>query len=103
MRNLLQTIWENKKQIMEGLLNNIVKQDSVEIIAKARWGICQDCESVDIDGSECAIPGTQPCCKECGCSLSLKLRSLSSDCPKGYWSSVLTIEEENKLMNLSSK
>jgi hypothetical protein len=47
------------------------------------------------------IPGTQPCCNEklggCGCSLSLKTRALSSDCPKGYWKAELTQEEEDQL------
>lgn len=27
------------------------------------------------------VKGTQPCCGECGCSLSLKLRSMDSECP----------------------
>jgi len=47
------------------------------------------------------VPGTQPCCNEklggCGCSLSLKIRALSSECPKGYWKAELTQEEEDQL------
>jgi hypothetical protein len=27
------------------------------------------------------MPGTQPCCSDCGCSLGLKLRSPDSSCP----------------------
>jgi hypothetical protein len=33
----------------------------------------------------------------CGCSLSLKTRALSSECPLGYWKAVLSEEEEDKL------
>ena len=40
------------------------------------------------------MPGTQPCCGECGCSLALKTRSLSSECAEGHWTSVLTDEED---------
>ena len=50
-------------------------------------------------------PGTQPCCGECGCSLALKTRALSSDCPLGKVESpVMDEETEEKLMtNLTSK
>ena len=47
------------------------------------------------------VPGTQPCCNQnlggCGCSLGMKTRSLSSDCPKGYWKAELSEDEENQL------
>ena len=36
---------------------------------------------MDKTGSNCALPGTQPCCSKCGCSLGLKLRALDSTCP----------------------
>jgi hypothetical protein len=42
------------------------------------------------------VPGTQPCCSKCGCSLSLKLRSLSSECPVGKWDAYFTEEQEVK-------
>lgn len=47
------------------------------------------------------VGGTAPCCNEkkggCGCSLSLKTRALSSECPLGKWKAELTEEEEDKL------
>jgi len=43
------------------------------------------------------MPGTQPCCGECGCSMGFKLRSLSSSCPIDKWEAVLTEEEEDEL------
>lgn len=36
---------------------------------------------MDKQGVSCVVGGTQPCCAICGCSLSLKLRSLDSICP----------------------
>lgn len=43
--------------------------------------ICNLCPLLDAKGDKCGVPGTQPCCSECGCSLALKLRSLESSCP----------------------
>ena len=41
--------------------------------------------------------GTQPCCADCGCSLGLKLRVLSSECPKKKWRAVMSKKQEDKL------
>ena len=38
------------------------------------------CPELDIEGGNCYIPGTAPCCSKCGCELATKLRSLSSGC-----------------------
>ncbi len=40
---------------------------------------------MDRVGSKCALPGTQPCCSECGCSLGFKLRAMDAYCthPEG--------------------
>ena len=91
-------IWKNRGLIMEGIKNNMFKTAHVENIAFFRNEICKNCEFVDIVGSKCALPGTQPCCSECGCSLKLKTRSLASDCPKGFWKAELTEEEEKALL-----
>lgn len=77
--------------------------------------ICRGCRLYDQSGSGCSVPGTSPCCNEnmsemvgdkeikgCGCSLSLKGRSLASECPLGKWKAVLTLKEEeilNKQLN----
>lgn len=64
--------------------------------------ICQACPLIDLKGDKCMVPGTAPCCSECGCKLSFKTRSLSSECPhpEGMkWEAVLTTEEEDKLYN----
>lgn len=86
---------------MEGITNSIFKKEDVEAIAEQRLTICKSCKLYDDKGVGCTVPITQPCCNEnlggCGCSLSLKTRALSSDCPKGKWKAELTEEEEDLL------
>lgn len=47
--------------------------------------ICNLCPLIDHTGAKCAIPGTQPCCSDCGCSLGFKLRAMDARCthPEG--------------------
>lgn len=59
--------------------------------------ICQGCPNKDDSGQYCYMPGTQPCCNVCGCSLELLLRSLSSECEAGKWKAILTEEQEDEL------
>ena len=77
-------IWKNRKVILEG----------IKAIAADRLSVCKKCDLFDATGDSCVMPGTQPCCGECGCSLALKTRSLSSECAEGHWTSVLTDEED---------
>jgi hypothetical protein len=103
MGNLIR-IWKERNKIAEGVKNNIFKTKHVEDIAFFRNEICRSCEFIDTTGAKCAVPGTQPCCGECGCSLKLKTRSLSSDCPRGFWKAELTEQEEaivNQQLKLS--
>jgi len=92
-------IWKNKKSIIEGILNNTFKKEHIEIIAKERFDICKQCTKRDDFGSTCMVKGTQPCCAECGCSLKLKTRSLSSSCPLDKWKALVTEEEESVIEN----
>jgi hypothetical protein len=103
MENLIK-IWKSRNQIAEGVKNNIFKTKHVEDIAFFRNEICKVCEFIDTTGAKCAVPGTQLCCGECGCSLKLKTRSLSSDCPRGFWKAELTEQEEaivNQQLNIT--
>lgn len=98
---MLIEIFKNRKQIWEGLKNNIFKQEHVEAVYGQRLEVCKGCESYDIKGSGCAVTGTQPCCNKdsggCGCSLSVKLRSLSTNCPKEKWLAVTDEQEEGMI------
>lgn len=86
-----------KWKILAGIWNKIRNNAYVETVYTERRNICEQCPSIDYEGSSCVVSGTQPCCKECGCSLSIKLRSLSTECPLGKWKAVMTEEEEDKL------
>jgi len=77
----LMIIWKNKGLILEGVINRIFKRDPIEIIAKKRLAICKKCPLYDTIGTKCITPGTHPCCEQCGCTISFKVRSLSSSCP----------------------
>jgi hypothetical protein len=97
MKNTLKLIWENRKQIVEGITNTIIRDETIEEISRLRYSICDECTS---KGKNCAVKGTSPCCNECGCSLTFKTRSLSSDCPLGKWEALTSVEEEDKLDSL---
>jgi hypothetical protein len=90
-------IWKNRNQIMEGIKNSVIRNEFVEFVFNQRFDICKVCDDLDTVGKSCAVAGTHPCCKECGCSLGYKLRALSSSCPKNKWESVVTVEDEEKL------
>lgn len=92
-------IWKEKGKILEGVKNSMFKQAHIEEIAKTRMNICDECPLIDREGTKCYMVGTQPCCGDCGCKLSFKTRSLSSDCPQGKWDAVTTEEEEHAIIN----
>jgi hypothetical protein len=97
MKNTLKLIWQNRKQILEGITNTVIRDETIEEIARLRYSVCDECSS---KGKDCAMPGTAPCCNECGCSLSFKTRSLASSCPLGKWEAITSVEEEDELDNL---
>ena len=99
MESLLKRVWHNKKQILEGIKNSVFKEENIENIAAERMQVCNSCPLIDREGSKCAIPGTAPCCGACGCKLSFKVRSLSSECAhpdKPRWNAVLSEADEDK-------
>ena len=98
---MLKEIWKNRKQIAEGIKNSIIRDQFVEEVAEDRMSICLNCPNIDKEGSNCLVPKTQPCCSLCGCSLSLKTRSLSSECPDDHWPALLTEEQEDELDGLA--
>ena len=99
---MLNKIWRNREAILEGVKNSVFKNEHVEEIAAERKAICDTCPDLDKEGSSCLVPGTQPCCGQCGCSLQLKLRSLSSACgneEEPRWHALLSQEDEDALTN----
>jgi hypothetical protein len=94
MANKLIAIWKERRKIFEGMKNALIYDEFVEKTAEERLSICNTCEH---KGTECAVPGTAPCCNLCGCSLKFKTRSLSSDCPSKKWIALLTEKQEDEL------
>lgn len=100
--NKITQIWRARKQILEGLGNNIKKKEFVEEVYQYRKKICESC--VHNDG-QCMVPGTGPCCGACGCSLKIKLRSMSAVCgldtinETPLWFPVLTPSQEDEHLN----
>ena len=101
MKNLNKYLdaFKSSSQILEGIKNRIFKQEHIEAEAAYRYAICKTCKLIDNEGGSCLAPGTQPCCSDCGCSLALKTRSMSSSCPKGKWTAVMNEETEDKLID----
>jgi hypothetical protein len=100
MKVTLKEILKNRKQILEGITNSIIKNEFVEEVSKLRIEICNACDEKDVVGNECVLPGSQPCCTLCGCSLSFKTRSLSTSCPAKKWGSIVSEKKENQLDKL---
>lgn len=99
MLKKIKKIWTNKWEILEGYFNYHFRKKAYKRIAKRRYDICKQCPLFDVKGEKCEVPGTQPCCGSCGCSLDYKVYCLSCECPEGYWHAVMTQEEEDALNN----
>jgi len=97
MLQKIRKIWKSKWLILEGVFNYYFTRKKIERIASYRSDICTTCPLIDLVGTKCEIPGTQPCCGDCGCSLKYKTRSMSSECPQGRWFAVMTEEEEDEI------
>lgn len=80
--------WKNRKAIFQGFWNYIFRKQYIEKISKERMEVCNSCDQLDTKGDNCLWEGTQPCCSECGCSLDIKTRSLSAECPLKHWKAV---------------
>lgn len=92
-------IWKNKGKILEGIKNRIFTTEDIKHIALKRYAKCIDCKHIDEKGKSCVMPGTQPCCKLCGCCLKIKIYSMSSECPapEKHWEAMMSEEEEDLL------
>lgn len=88
----------NMDKIYEGIRNNVFRKDHIEAVASVRWQTCKVCEMLDETGKDCAVPGTQPCCSDCGCAIGNKIRCLSCSCPLDKWKEVMTEEAEELLL-----
>lgn len=74
----------NFKQIAEGWKNVVIKDEAIELVAKARLEICRSCEK---HSSKNNTKRPDEHCTECGCPLISKTRCLSCKCPLEKWMS----------------
>ena len=95
--NNLINAFGNLDKIYEGIKNKVFVKEDVEQIASIRWDICTNCNLFDTKGTYCVVPGSQPCCADCGYILNLKVRSMSASCPKGKWAAFMDKEMEKTL------
>jgi len=82
--NLLKAI-NRSKQIISGIYRSFFPDIKIELVAAKRLLICNKCVMFDEKGTECFVPGTQPCCGECGCKLQWKIRCMDCECGLGLW------------------
>ena len=80
----LNNIWQNRKLILEGIGNTLVKRKIIEEIAKERKEICLSCPNLNQGCNK--ISGD--CCGVCGCMIDFKTRSMKSSCPQSKWAAV---------------
>jgi hypothetical protein len=73
------------KQILQGWWYRWFPNPEIEKIAAERMRICANCPFIDFTGKHCAVPKTEPCCSDCGCSLAAATRSPEYSCPKNKW------------------
>lgn len=90
-------VWKNKGKILEGIKNRLFTTDDIREVAEHRLEVCNKCPHLDTEGSNCYVPGTQPCCSLCGCSMGLKAYAMSAECDDGRWQAVMTEEQEDEL------
>ena len=95
--NNLINAFGNLDKIYEGIKYKVFVKEYVEQIASIRLDICTNCNLFDTKGTYCVVPGSQPCCADCGCILNLKVRSMSASCPKGKWAAFMDKEMEKTL------
>ena len=91
--------------ILEGINNSIFVKEQVEKIANARNEICRTCPLNSINAKKTGLSLLRPDvhCLDCLCSLYVKQRSLSSECPQGKWNAIATEQEDELIDQALSK
>lgn len=116
LKELLQTAWKNKGQIMEGFYNAYVSANpDIKKEALARLEICRSntCGFYDPKGeSEKAVFKGKESCGGCGCDLYAKCHAMSAHCylkdlndPERppLWDSIMTVEQEVEINKIAYK
>jgi hypothetical protein len=80
------------KQIAEGWKNHLFpseeKRESIEEISNERIDLCRGCSENSLNKKNYSSIRIDEHCTLCGCTLSAKTKSFSSECPLGKWKAV---------------
>ena len=122
---LLPDIWKNKSSILEGIKNRAFKKEDIEKLAEYRYSKCNTCiwnskhykqyedvpevirEIKDRDWIESCIQPNNEKCLYCTCNVSLtdsiKLRSLSANCPlpEPAWEAIVEAELQDEIYRIA--
>lgn len=90
-------MFEKLKEIIEGHRNHLLPpkrlKELINEVSKNRLTICVKCN----ENSSQGVVKAFSYCKACGCPLIQKSKSLQSACPKNFWPSITTPEEEHQI------
>lgn len=93
MANLTQMYlgWRNRLYPPEEL-KEIIAITSIE-----RLAICEECPLHSKHHNTPIRPDDH--CTDCGCNLAAKTKCLSCECPKNKWGPLMTLKEEQEILN----
>ncbi len=88
-------------EIYEGWKNNLFPpeklKDVISQVSKERLDICNKCPEHSSNKENYKTIRIDSHCVLCGCTLSAKTKSFSSECPLGKWKAVMTEDEQKEI------
>lgn len=88
-------------EIYEGWKNNLFPpeklKDVISQVSKERLDICNKCPEHSSNKKNYKTIRIDSHCALCGCTLSAKTKSFSSECPLGKWKAVMTEDEQKEI------
>jgi hypothetical protein len=90
-------------QIYEGWRNHLFPPEKIRLlileVSEERLSICDECKfnSANIKKKNKLRPDIH--CTLCECTLLAKTKCLSCECPKKFWTAILTDEQEDEMIN----
>ena len=88
-------------EIYEGWKNNLFPpeklKDVISQVSKERLDICNKCPEHSSNKKDYKTIRLDAHCTNCGCTLSAKTKSFSSECPLGKWKAVMTEDEQKEI------
>jgi hypothetical protein len=93
----------NFSEVFEGWRNKLFPpahlKEAIEKVSQERMSICSGCKYNSKNKKNYKTIRIDEHCTVCQCTLSAKTKCLSCCCPKGYWTSVISQEQENEIKN----